>query len=139
MKLYEEFKLYEELWEPLNEAPSKKLPTPPATIEIVKIEPQIIKEYEKGKKWRHYDKITYVDPFNNEYYSDDVYENDPGYGLYFGWGHKHSGNWNYAAYDYQGNLLPGVDPTGHLSAAHKKAIERTIDEINNPAPADEKV
>ena len=136
MKLHEEFREYEELWETITEAPSKKLPTPPDTIEIVKIEPKLQTPLPyPGHEgyFRHYDEITYVDPYSNQTKKTTVWVDNPGFGKWFGWGSDYSHKWDYAAYTYEGNLLSGVDPTGHMSMAHKKAMERTVDEINNPA------
>ena len=132
MKLFEEFEEYENLWEPLEEARSKQLPSPPNKLEIIKIEPKLQQPYDNPTRhFRHYDEITYVDPYSGRTKTATVWEEDPEFGNWFGWGSEHSEHWNYAAYSYEGNLLLGIDPTGHMSSAHKKAIERTVNEINN--------
>ena len=116
----------------VKEASSKKLPTPPATIEIVNIEPRIQKPYDnRTEHFRHYDVITYIDPISGRTETATVWEEREAFGNWFGWGSKHNRHWDYAAYSYEGKLLPDVDPTGHMSAAHKKALERTVSEINN--------
>ena len=110
----------EVLREELAEARGNKNPTPPATIKIVRVEPNIQKNEDK---WRHYDTIVYLDPIYGRELRKTIYEEKPGFGRYFGWGDKHSADgWDYAAYDYEGNLLPNVDPSVHISADHKKAI-----------------
>ena len=118
--------------QPVKEAPSKKLPTPPETIEVVTIEPRIQKPYDNTTgHFRHYDVITYIDPISGRTETATVWEESEAFGNWFGWGSKHSRHWDYAAYSYEGKLLPGKDPTSHMSAAHKKALERTVSEIND--------
>lgn len=116
----------------LAEARKRNNPTPPTTLKIVKIEPwlQARDGYQRGQ-YRHCDNIYYIDPIYNTEMRAMVWEEDPGYGKYFGWGGNHSNDgWSYAAYDYDGKLLPGVDPTSHLSAAIKANISKTVKEIN---------
>jgi hypothetical protein len=117
---------------PLTEA-SRKNPAPPATIEIVKIEPTLQEPYaDPTRHFRHIDKITYIDPIFGTEQTAQVAEESPGFGNYFGWGAKHSGHWDYAAYSYEGKLLPGLNPSDHLSAGMKSAFSGLVDKINNP-------
>jgi hypothetical protein len=111
-------------------------PTPPATLDIIKIEPNIQDAY-GSSKWRHYDEITYMDPYLNVERKASVWEEQPGFGKYFGWGADHSRHWNYAAYDYNGKLLPDIDPNGHLSKGIKDAISGIVADINDPSDSDE--
>ena len=131
MKMHEEFKLFEELWNELNDLQEarKNNPTPPTKIKIVKIEPKLQGGYDTAK-WRHYDEITYVDPYLNVEQKVLVWEERPGFGKYFGWGAKHSGNWDYAAYDYNGELLPDVDPMAGVSLGTRQAISKEVAKIN---------
>lgn len=103
--------------------------TPPATLAIIKIEPNIQNTYGSGK-WRHYDVITYMDPYLKVERKASVWEENPGFGKYFGWGADHSSHWNYAAYDYNGKLLPDIDPNGHLSKNLKDTISGIVTDIN---------
>lgn len=137
MKLYEEFKFYENMWENLEEA-RKSNPPAPQVIKIVKIETQLQKQYgHAAGQYRHYDEITYVDPIFNVEMTATVWQEQPGYGKYFGWGAKHSGHWDYAAYDYDGNLLPGVDPNSHISPRIKTELSKVVNKINNPTENEE--
>lgn len=139
MKLHEEFKLYETMWESANlQEARKSKPVPPATIKIIKIEPKLQEPYDNPTRhFRHYDEITYIDPIFNTEMKATVWEEGQGFGNYFGWGSKHSGNWNYAAYSYEGKLLPGLDPNSHVTPAMKTALSGVVDKINNPSDYDE--
>jgi hypothetical protein len=111
---------------------ARKNPTPPATLKIIKIEPWLQSCAGNGKsgQYRHCDDIYYIDPISNTEERDMVWEEDPGYGKYFSYQFDRSKRWNYVAYDYDGNLLPGVDPKSHLSAAIKANISKITDEVN---------
>lgn len=136
-----EFKLYESMFVKeknsiLTEAP--KNPTPPTTLKVVKIEPwlQARGGYQAGQ-YRHCDDIYYIDPISNTEMRAMVWEENPGFGKYFGWGAAHSKHWDYAAYDYDGKLLPDVDPNAHISTNTKKALSGITNKINNPSENDE--
>ncbi len=136
-----EFKLYESMFiEGKNSISSfkRKNPTPPTALKIVKIEPwlQACSGYQAGQ-YRHCDDIYYIDPISNTEVRTMVWEENPGFGKYFGWGAAHSGHWDYAAYNYDGKLLPGIDPNAHISDNMKKALSDITNKINNPSENDE--
>ena len=125
MKLHEEFNLFESLWDELEsenltedtELPPKPVPyndrpEPPKTLEIVKLEHKAMPPKSGETKWRHYDEITYKDPTRpNGTVVAEKSEGTPGYGEWFSWGrHLLLPDVDYAAYDYNGKLLPDVNP-----------------------------
>jgi hypothetical protein len=125
------------LHEELTEARSKKNPPAPTTIKVIKVEPDIQSASGVGAKWRHYDIITYIDPIGGFEDRRMVFEEKPGFGRYFVWGDQHSvDGWAYAAYDYNGNLLPDIDPSATISPTAKKVISGLVDKINNPGDFD---
>lgn len=137
MKLHEEFNLFESLWDelesenltedteyPKEPVPYKDRPEPPKTIEIVKLEHGARPPQGGETKWLHYDKITYKDPSRPKGTTiANIPEGAPGYGEWFGWGrHLLLPDVNYAAYDYNGKLLPNVDPEEPITKAMRDRV-----------------
>jgi hypothetical protein len=127
----------EVLHEELTEA-RKKNPAPPVKLDIIRIESRVEKDiYGDRNKWRHIDTIIYKDPISGAEDSACVYEGKPNFGRWFGWGNRHSGHWNYAAYNYEGELIPGLDPSASIPATEKKMWSDIVNKINNPSDYEE--